>query len=56
MENDLEVALLLWAPLGLVFLSLGLQFRKDRSAQKIGKILGTVGLILFALLFIGLDL
>ena len=51
MENDLEVALLLWAPLGLVFLSLGLQFRKDRSVQKIGKILGTVGLILFALSF-----
>ena len=51
MENDLEVALLLWAPLGLVFLSLGLQFRKDRSAQKIGKILGTVGLILFAFSF-----
>ena len=51
MENNLEVALLLWAPLGLVFLSLGLQFRKDRLAQKVGKILGTIGLVVFALSF-----
>ena len=48
MENDIEVALLLWAPLGLVFLSLGLQFRKDQSAQKMGKILGLIGLVVFA--------
>ena len=51
MENDVEVALLLWAPLGLVFLSLGLQFRKDQSAQKMGKILGLIGLVAFAISF-----
>ena len=51
MENNVEVALLLWAPLGLVFLSLGLQFRKDQSAQKMGKILGLIGLVVFAISF-----
>ena len=47
MENDLSVALMLWAPLGLVFFSLGLQFRKDVSAQKAGKV---VGLFFFLIL------
>ena len=40
MENELKVALLLWAPLGLVFVSFGLQFRKDSGAQKFGKVIG----------------
>ena len=52
MESELKVALLLWAPLGFVFLSLGLQFRKDMFSQKIGKILGLVGLIGFGLSFL----
>ena len=52
MENDLKVALMLWAPLGMVFLSLGLQFRNDGSAQKAGKILGFIGLILFSVSFL----
>ncbi len=52
MENDLKVALMLWAPLGMVFLSLGLQFRKDGSAQKVGKIVGLIGLIVFSVSFI----
>ena len=52
MENELMVALLLWAPLGLIFLSLGLQFRKDRSVQKIGKILGGMGILFFSISFL----
>ena len=52
MENEVKVALLLWAPLGLVFLSLGLQFRKDSSAQRTGKILGIIGLIAFCFAFL----
>ena len=52
MENDLSVALMLWAPLGLVFLSLGLQFRKDVSAQKAGRVAGLIGLGFFGVSFI----
>jgi len=52
MENDLMVALLLWAPLGLIFLSVGLQFRKDRSIQKIGKFLGGLGVVFFSISFL----
>lgn len=52
MENDFEVALLLWAPLGFVFLSLGLQFRKDTSSQKFGKVLGAIGILLFGASFL----
>ena len=52
MDNELDVALLLWAPLGLVFLSLGLQFRKDASAQRVGKLLGAGGLIVFGVSFL----
>ncbi|MBA4734779.1 MAG: hypothetical protein H2065_02170 [Candidatus Poseidoniales archaeon] len=52
MENDFEVALLLWAPLGFVFLSLGLQFRKDSSSQKFGKVLGAIGFVLFGASFL----
>lgn len=52
MEYGLKVALLLWAPLGLVFLSLGLQFRKKKTSQKIGKMLGLLGLITFGLSFL----
>ena len=52
MENDLSVALMLWAPLGLVLFSLGLQFRKDVSAQKAGKVVGLIGLVFFGVSFI----
>ena len=52
MDNNIQVALLLWAPLFLVFLSLGLQFRKDSSAQKAGRILGLVGLIGFGMSYL----
>ena len=52
MEIELIVALLLWAPLGLVFLSLGLQFRKDHATQKIGKVLGGIGIVLFSISFL----
>ena len=52
MENELKVALLLWAPLGLVFVSFGLQFRKDSGAQKFGKVIGSVGILLFSISFL----
>ena len=52
MVYDLRVALLLWAPLGLVFLSVGLQFRKDTAVQRVGKVLGTAGLVLFSVSFL----
>jgi len=52
MENDLKVALLLWAPLGLVFLSIGLQFRKDTSVQKAGKVIGSLGILLFSVSYL----
>ena len=51
MENEFRVALLLWAPLGLVFLSIGLQFRKDPGVQKVGKVCGGVGLLLYGISF-----
>ena len=52
MENELNVALLLWAPLGLVFVSFGLQFRKDSAAQKFGKLIGGIGILLFSVSFL----
>ena len=52
MENELNVALLLWAPLGLVFVSFGLQFRKDSAVQKFGKLIGGIGILLFSVSFL----
>lgn len=52
MENELKVALLLWAPLGLLFLSFGLQFRKDPGVQNVGKAIGGVGILLFSTSFL----
>lgn len=52
MENELKVALLLWAPLGVVFLSIGLQFRKDPVVQRIGKVFGGAGMLLFSVSFL----
>ena len=52
MENELKVALLLWAPLGVVFLSIGLQFRKDPVVQRIGKVFGGAGILLFSVSFL----